>query len=166
MRLDAQLSQRTIQLDPNGYVLIKLDREKGELIVEWFSKGINEQGLATNPETGEVLACKGSAPREPIKRFKGRSAKELGVALTETNEQPFISKLDSLSLTLSSNSGHSHTLSQSSSHSISHFTHKQSPTFLICQKPSRRWIYDAQRANNNFEKQNYFSTGVQTLILD
>ena len=94
MRLDAQLSQRTIQLDPNGYVLIKLDREKGELIVEWFSNGINEQGLATNPETGEVLACKGSAPREPIKIFKGRSAKELGVALTETNEQPFISKLD------------------------------------------------------------------------
>ena len=94
MRLDAQLSQRTIQLDPNGYVLIKLDREKGELIVEWFSNGINEQGLATNPETGEVLACKGSAPREPIKIFKARSAKELGIALTETNEQPFISKLD------------------------------------------------------------------------
>ena len=94
MRLDAQLSHRTIQLDPNGYVLIKLDREKGELIVEWFSNGINEQGLATNPETGEVLACKGSAPREPIKIFKGRSAKELGIALTETNEQPFISKLD------------------------------------------------------------------------
>jgi dihydropteroate synthase len=94
IRLDAQLSQRTIQLDPNGYVLIKLDREKGELIVEWFSNGINEQGLATNPETGEVLACKGSAPREPIKIFKGRSAKELGIALTETNEQPFISKLD------------------------------------------------------------------------
>ena len=94
MRLDAQLSQRTIQLDPNGYVLIKLDREKGELIVEWFSNGINEQGLATNPETGEVLACKGSAPREPIKIFRGRSAKELGIALTETNEQPFISKLD------------------------------------------------------------------------
>ena len=94
MRLDAQLSHRTIQLDPNGYVLIKLDREKGELIVEWFSNGINEQGLATNPETGEVLACKGSAPREPIKIFKGRSAKELGIGLTETNEQPFISKLD------------------------------------------------------------------------
>ena len=94
MRLDAQLSQRTIQLDPNGYVLIKLDREKGELIVEWFSNGINEQGLATNPETGEVLACKGSAPREPIKIFKGRSAKQLGIALTETNEQLFISKLD------------------------------------------------------------------------
>ena len=94
MRLDAQLSQRTIQLDPNGYVLIKLDREKGELIVEWFSNGINEQGLATNPETGEVLACKGSAPREPIKIFKGRSAKELGIGLTETNEQLFISKLD------------------------------------------------------------------------
>ncbi|NBO27929.1 MAG: DUF4346 domain-containing protein [Synechococcaceae bacterium WBA_2_066] len=94
IRLDAQLSQRTIQLDPNGYVLIKLDREKGELIVEWFSNGINEQGLATNPETGEVLACKGSAPREPIKIFRGRSAKELGISLAETNEQPFISKLD------------------------------------------------------------------------
>lgn len=92
--LDAQLSHRTIQLDPQGYVLIKLDREKGELIAEWFSNGINEQGLATNPETGEVLACKGSAPREPIKIFRGRSAKELGIFITETKKQLYISKLD------------------------------------------------------------------------
>lgn len=70
MRLDAQLSHRTIQLDPNGYVLIKLDRDKGELIVEWFSNGINEQGLATNPETGEVLACKGSAPGSQLKYLR------------------------------------------------------------------------------------------------
>jgi len=75
-------------------MLIKLDREKGELIAEWFSNGINEQGLATNPETGEVLACKGSAHREPIKIFRGRSAKELGIFITETHEQPYISKLD------------------------------------------------------------------------
>ena len=56
---DDRLSQRFIALDPAGYFLIRLDREASELVVEHFSNNVNERGLATDPETGEVLACRG-----------------------------------------------------------------------------------------------------------
>jgi dihydropteroate synthase len=92
--LDARLSQRFIALDPAGYVLIHLDRDSGELVVEHYSNGIDERGLATDPETGEVLSCRGSAPRRPLTTFRGRSAKELGIQLSE-GEGPFpLSRLD------------------------------------------------------------------------
>ena len=81
--LDEQLSQRFIGLDPSGYFLIKLDRQAGELIAEHYGNGIDERGLATDPETGEVISCKGAGPREPLAIYRGRSAKELGMALTE-----------------------------------------------------------------------------------
>ena len=81
--LDERLSQRFIALDPAGYFLIKLDLEAGELIAEHYGNGIDERGLATDPETGEVISCKGAGPREPLAIYRGRSAKELGMALTE-----------------------------------------------------------------------------------
>jgi dihydropteroate synthase len=93
-RLDEQLSQRFIALDPAGYFLIQVDAEAGELIVEHFSNGIDERGLATDPETGEVLACRGGNPREPLTVYRGRSAKELGVALTEGMGPHPLSRLD------------------------------------------------------------------------
>jgi hypothetical protein len=92
--LDERLSQRFIALDPSGYFLIKLDRDAGELIAEHYGNGIDERGLATDPDTGEVISCKGSGPREPFRIYRARSAKELGMALTE-GEGPFpISCLD------------------------------------------------------------------------
>jgi dihydropteroate synthase len=92
--LDERLSQRFIALDPAGYFLIKLDLDAGELIAEHYGNGIDERGLATDPETGEVISCRGAGPREPLKVYRGRSAKELGMALTE-GEGPFpISCLD------------------------------------------------------------------------
>ena len=51
--LDERLSQRFIALDPAGYFLIKLDRQAGELIAEHYGNGIDERGLATDPDTGE-----------------------------------------------------------------------------------------------------------------
>jgi dihydropteroate synthase len=86
-RLDEQLSQRFIALDPAGYFLIQVDAEAGELIVEHFSNGIDA-------ETGEVLACRGGNPREPLTVYRGRSAKELGVALTEGTGPHPLSRLD------------------------------------------------------------------------
>ena len=62
--LDDQLSQRFIALDPAGYFLIKLDRETAELVVEHYRNDVDERGLATDPETGEVLSCRGSGPRQ------------------------------------------------------------------------------------------------------
>jgi hypothetical protein len=81
--LDDQLSQRFIALDPGGYFLIKLDRAAGELVAEHYGNGIDERGLATDPETGEVLQCRGEGPRPPLAVYRGRSAKQLGIALTE-----------------------------------------------------------------------------------
>ena len=93
-QLDGRLSQRFIALDPAGYFLIKLDREAGELIAEHYGNGIDERGLATDPDTGEVISCRGGDPRAPLAIYRGRSAKELGMALTE-GEGPFpLSRLD------------------------------------------------------------------------
>jgi hypothetical protein len=83
-QLDDQLSQRFIALDPAGYFLIRIDREAAELVVEHYGNGIDEWGLATDPETGEVLSCRGGGNvRLPQAVFRGRSAKQLGIDLTE-----------------------------------------------------------------------------------
>lgn len=92
--LDEGLSQRFIALDPAGYFLIKLDPEAGELIAEHYSNAIDDRGLATDPETGEVISCKGAGPRAPVAVYRGRSAKELGMALTEGDGPHPLSCLD------------------------------------------------------------------------
>ena len=92
--LDEGLSQRFIALDPAGYFLIKLDREAGELIAEHYSNAIDDRGLATDPETGEVISCKGAGPRAAVAIYRGRSAKELGMALTEGEGPHPLSCLD------------------------------------------------------------------------
>lgn len=92
--LDAGLSNRFIALDPAGYFLIRLDREAGELVAEHFANSINDRGLATDPATGEVIACRGAGPRTPDAVYRGRTAKELGIALTEGEGAPPLSCLD------------------------------------------------------------------------
>jgi hypothetical protein len=93
-QLDERLSQRFIALDPAGYFLIKLDRQAGELIAEHYGNGIDARGLATDPDTGEVISCRAADPRAPLAVYRGRSAKELGMALTE-GDGPFpLSRLD------------------------------------------------------------------------
>ena len=82
-QLDDQLSQRFIALDPAGYFLIRIDSEAAELVVEHYGNGIDERGLATDPDTGEVLSCRGGGVREPLAVFRGCSAKQLGIDLTE-----------------------------------------------------------------------------------
>ncbi|MEI7665333.1 MAG: DUF4346 domain-containing protein [Synechococcaceae cyanobacterium ELA263] len=92
--LDEELSQRFIALDPSGYFLIKLDRQAGELVAEHYGNGVDERGLATDPDTGEVLSCRGAGPRTPIAIYRGCSAKQLGIALTEGDGPWPISCLD------------------------------------------------------------------------
>ena len=92
--IDDQLSQRFIELDPSGYFLIKLDTDVGELVAEHYSNDVDERGRATDPETGEVLACRGGGPRQPSTSFRGRTAKELGIALTEADSPLPVSRLD------------------------------------------------------------------------
>lgn len=93
-QLDERLSQRFIALDPAGYFLIRVDDQAEELVVEHYTNGIDARGLATDPETGEVLACRGSAPRAPAAVFRGRTAKELGILLTEAEGPLPVSRLD------------------------------------------------------------------------
>jgi dihydropteroate synthase len=92
--LDEELSKRFIELDPAGYFLIRVDAETAELVAEHYSNSINERGLATDPDTGEVLACRGGGPRKPTAIYRGRSAKELGIALTEAAAPLPLSRLD------------------------------------------------------------------------
>ena len=93
--LDESLSQRFIALDPKGYFLIKVDRGAAELILEHYGNTIDAKGLAHDPETGEVLSCRGgSRSRSPSAVFRGRSAKEIGIQLTEGEGPHPLSRLD------------------------------------------------------------------------
>ena len=92
---DARLSQRFIALDPSGYFLIKLDADAGELVLEHYGNTIDDKGLARDSETGEVLSCKGgNRPRQPTAIYRGTSAKQLGIQLTEGDGPHPLSRLD------------------------------------------------------------------------
>ena len=93
--LDDRLSQRFIASDPSGYFLIKLDQEAGELVLEHYGNTIDEKGLARDSDTGEVLSCKGGhGPRQPSAVYRGPSAKQLGIQLTEGDGPHPVSCLD------------------------------------------------------------------------
>ena len=92
---DERLSQRFIALDPSGYFLIKLDTDAGELVLEHYGNTIDEKGLARDSDTGEVLSCRGGhGPRQPSGIYRGRSAKQLGIQLTEGEGPHPVSRLD------------------------------------------------------------------------
>lgn len=91
---DDRLSRRAIALDPCGYFLISLDRDAGDIVAEHYSNTINDHGLAADPDTGEVLACRGGAPRRPVATYRGCSAKELGIRLVEEADPCPVSRLD------------------------------------------------------------------------
>jgi len=92
--LDDQLSQRFIALDPTGYFLIRVDSRAGELVAEHFRNDVDDKGRATDPETGEVLSCRGGSQRAATVCYRGRTAKELGIALTEGEGPHPVSRLD------------------------------------------------------------------------
>jgi dihydropteroate synthase len=93
-QLDDELSNRFIELDPDGYFIIYLDREQGLICAKHYTNTINDKGLATDPETGEVLACKGNLQRPHTTVYSGRTAKELGIKITEETQPCPISRLD------------------------------------------------------------------------
>ncbi len=92
--IDDKYSQRFIALDPEGYFLIKINQETKELIVDQYSNNIDDLGRATNPETGKPFQCSDGEARSPIKTFRGKTAKEVGIRLTEGDGPYPISKLD------------------------------------------------------------------------
>lgn len=82
--LDNELSNRYIELDPSGYFLIYVDRERHLICAAHYSNDISDQGEAIDPETGEPIPCDRPSERKPVTVYTGRTAKELGIAITET----------------------------------------------------------------------------------
>ena len=81
--LDDHLSKRPLAFDPQGYFIISIDRHECRIIAEHYGNTINDQGLACDEETGEVIGCKGGALQVPRRHFSGRTAKELSVMILE-----------------------------------------------------------------------------------
>ena len=92
--IDNKLSQRHIDLDPNGYFIIYLDREAGLICAKHCTNVIDDRGLAINPETGKVIPAKGKVERTHTTLFSGRTAKELCVKIFEETQSPPVTMLD------------------------------------------------------------------------
>ncbi len=82
--IDDQLSKRDLELDPAGYFIIFIDREQQLICTKFFTTVINDQGLATDPTTGQVIPARGKVNRPAECLFTGHTAKELCVQLFET----------------------------------------------------------------------------------
>ena len=91
--IDNKLSKRNINLDPNGYFLIRIDLINKKIIVEHYLNKINKKGLAIDPDTNMPITCKEENIRQYNKFFMGDTAKEVGILLSE-KEEDLISKID------------------------------------------------------------------------
>jgi dihydropteroate synthase len=92
--IDRKLSNRHIDLDPEGYFIIYIDREAGLICAKHYTNVIDDRGLAVDPETGKVIPAKGRVPRASATLFTGRTAKELCVKVLEEAQPCLLSMLD------------------------------------------------------------------------
>ena len=92
--LDAKLSKRQIKLDPKGYFLIKIEPKTNELILEHYLNDIDQKGSAIDPKSGEPIGCKTKSRNQPNNIYRGKSAKQLGIQISEGHGPFPISHLD------------------------------------------------------------------------
>ncbi len=92
--IDNELSNRHIDLDPDGYFIIYIDREAGTICAKHYTNIIDDRGLAIDPETGLVIPAKGKVNRANATLFTGRTAKELCVQLFEQTQPCPLSMLN------------------------------------------------------------------------
>ena len=92
--LDDQLSKRQIELDPKGYFLIRIEPSTNELILEHYLNDIDQKGRAIDPESGEPISCKTKSTNRPSNIYRGKSAKQVGIQVSEGPGQYPISRLD------------------------------------------------------------------------
>ena len=83
INIDDNLSNRYIDLDPNGYFIIKVDLVENKIILEHYLNNINDDGYALDPETNEPIKCDSENKRVSNEVFEGISAKQLGICITE-----------------------------------------------------------------------------------
>jgi len=93
IKIDNDLSNRYIDLDPNGYFIIKVDIEENKIILEHFLNNINKEGYAIDPETNKPIKCDSQSKRVSNAVFEGISAKQLGILITEERND-LITKFD------------------------------------------------------------------------
>lgn len=92
-KLDNELSKRFIDLDPDGYFIIYVDREAGLICAKHYTNIISDKGLALDPETGKPIPVRGKVERQHTTIYTGRTAKELGIKITEQSDPPPLSYL-------------------------------------------------------------------------
>ncbi len=92
--IDNKLSQRYIDLDPNGYFIIYIDHNERLIHAKHFTNVINERGLAVDPQTGQVIPVRGKVERNHTTVFSGRTAKELCVKIFEESQDCPVTFLD------------------------------------------------------------------------
>ena len=92
--LDAKLSKRQIELDPKGYFLIRIEPKTNELILEHYLNDIDQKGRAIDPKSGEPIGCKTKSRNQPNNIYRGKSAKQLGIQISEGHGPFPISHLD------------------------------------------------------------------------
>tara|TARA_Y100001968_G_scaffold290751_1_gene294738 strand:+ start:399 stop:800 length:402 start_codon:yes stop_codon:yes gene_type:complete len=92
--LDDKLSKRQIELDPKGYFIIRIETLTNELILEHYLNNIDQKGRAIDPESGEPIGCKTKRSNKPSNIFRGKSAKEVGIQISEGQEPYPISRID------------------------------------------------------------------------
>ena len=92
--LDDKLSRRQIELDPKGYFLIKVEPLTNELILEHYLNNIDQKGRAIDPESGKPIGCNTKREHKPSNIFRGKSAKEVGIQISECKSPLPISRLD------------------------------------------------------------------------
>ena len=93
IKIDNSLSNRYIDLDPNGYFIIKVDLEENKIILEHFLNNIDKEGYALDPETNEPIKCDSKYKRASNEVFEGISAKQLGILITEERND-LITRID------------------------------------------------------------------------
>ena len=91
--LDEKLSNRYIDLDPKGYFIIKVDTIQKKIIAEHYLNKINAIGIATDPITNKPIGCDNKNQRQYNKIFLGNTAKEVGILISEKDDE-LISKFD------------------------------------------------------------------------
>ena len=92
-KIDNNLSNRYIDLDPKGYFIIKVDLVENKIILEHYLNNINDEGYALDPETNEPIKCDSQNKRVINEVFEGISAKQLGILITEERND-LITKFD------------------------------------------------------------------------
>jgi dihydropteroate synthase len=92
--LDNQLSNRHIDLDPGGYLIIYLDRAAGLICAKHYDNIINERGLACDPDTGQPIHVRKKVERTHTALYTGRTAKEICVELFEKTNPCPVTRID------------------------------------------------------------------------